>query len=183
MHTLSVPCMRLVRQGGVSNDTFICFTSRYPVIFFQKNRLPRTSHNVVVKFDSADQWILTAGLPLESVFMVRGHVGNCFDVETLNTLEWEFMNVTPEEPQDTIAHMIPGSCVMPSSERWHCTMTTKEREISPGLHLFDWEPYQRSWGDEQVSTRQSDTVPPETALAQAENLVRPLHHECGSSIM
>ena len=42
----------VVRQGGVSTDTFICFTSRCPVIFFQKNKLPRTSHNVVVEFDT-----------------------------------------------------------------------------------------------------------------------------------
>ena len=74
-----------VRQSGASNDTFICFTSRYPVIFFQKNKVPRTSHHVVVKFDtwtayragamtyrnSANQWILTTGLPLEAVIMVR----------------------------------------------------------------------------------------------------------------
>ena len=42
----------VVRQGGVSTDSFICFTSRYPTIFFQKNKRPRISRNVVVKFDT-----------------------------------------------------------------------------------------------------------------------------------
>ena len=78
------------------------------------------------------------------------------------------MKATAEEPEDTIADLVTGSCVMPSSERWHCVMTTKEKEVSQGLHLYDWEAYQKSWGDEYVSTRQSDTVPPEKALVQAE---------------
>ena len=78
------------------------------------------------------------------------------------------MDVTPEEPQDTIAHVVQGSCAMPSSERWHCILTTKEREASPGLHLLDWKAYERPWGDEHVSTRHADTVPPDKALIQAE---------------
>ena len=98
----------VVRQGNVSTDTFVCFTSRYPTIFFKKNKIPTTSHQVVVKFDtwtayragamtyrnSASQWILTTGLPLESVVMVRDHLGHCFDLDTLTlltTLEWKFM--------------------------------------------------------------------------------------------
>ena len=44
----------VVRQGGVSTDTFICFTSGYPVIFFEKDQVPASSHKVVVKFDT---WI------------------------------------------------------------------------------------------------------------------------------
>ena len=126
----------------------------------KKNKLPKTNHHVVVKFDtwaayragammyknSANQWTLTTGLPLEAVILVRDHVGNCFDVNTLNTLVWNFMDVTPEEPQDTIAQMVSSGCVMPSSERWHCVLTTKEKEISSELHLFDWKPYERAWG-------------------------------------
>ena len=27
-------------------------------------------------------------------------------------------------------------------------------------HLYDWESYEKSWGDEQVSTRQVQGVPP-----------------------
>ena len=33
---------RIVRKGKVPTDTFVCFTSRYPVIFFQKNQVPKT---------------------------------------------------------------------------------------------------------------------------------------------
>ena len=153
-----------------------------------------TSHHVVVKFDtwtayragamtyrnSANQWILTTGLPLESIVMVRDHVGHCFDLDTLRTLEWKFMRITPEEPETTIAEMVPGHCVMPSCERWHCILTTKEKETSIGMHLFDW-------GDEQLSTRRSEIVPPEKALALAEwagtkikqVATQPPHHTAG----
>ena len=76
----------VVRQGNVSPETFVWFTNRYPTIFiFQKNKVPRTSHQVVVKFDtwtayragamtyrtSACQWVLTTGLPVESIVMVK----------------------------------------------------------------------------------------------------------------
>ena len=68
----------VVRRGNASSDTFVCFTSRYPEIFFQKNKAPRTNKLVVVKFDtwtafragamayrnSASQWILTHLHPL-----------------------------------------------------------------------------------------------------------------------
>ena len=30
----------VVRQGNTSTVTFVCFTARYPVIFFQKTRFP-----------------------------------------------------------------------------------------------------------------------------------------------
>ena len=171
-----------VRPGGVSNDTFICFTSRSPVIFFEKERLPKTSHNVVVKFDtwtayragamfyrnSANQWILTTGLSLESVVLIRDHVGNCYDPATMNTLVWHFLPIAPEEPLDPIAEMVTAGCVMPSSERWHCTLTTKEKETSAELHIFDGPSYLPIWGEEKVSLRQSDSAPPDKALAQAE---------------
>ena len=57
---------------------------------------------------------------------------------------------------------------MPSSERWHCTLTTKEKERNPEMHIFDGEPYLPKWGDESVSMRQSETVPLDEALSQAE---------------
>ena len=122
MHEVHEAFDTLVGRGGnVSTDTFICFTSRYPVIFFQKDRLPKTSHHVVVKFDtwtasragamtyrnSANQWILTTGL--ESVILVRDHVGHCFDVNSLSTLVWTFNVPTPDEPEETIAEMVPGT--------------------------------------------------------------------------
>ena len=46
--------------------------------------------------------------------MVRDHVGNCFDLNTMTTLEWAFLPITPEEPETTIAEMVQGQCVMPS---------------------------------------------------------------------
>ena len=166
----------------VVRRTFVCFTSRFPVIFFQKNKLPRTSRHVVVKFDiwsayragamtyrnSARQWILTTGIPLQSIILVRNHIGHCFDLTTLTTLKWSFMKDTPEESETTIAHMVKGQCVMPSCERWHCVLTTTEKSVRRDLHLYDWEPYQKSWGDEQLSTRHSDIVPIDKALALAE---------------
>ena len=56
--------------------------------------------------DSANQWILTTGLPLESVVLVRDHVGNCFDVTTMSTLVWDFIVVTAEEPRDPITELV-----------------------------------------------------------------------------
>ena len=94
-------------------------------------------------------------------------MGHCFDVNSVSTLVWSFNVPTPEEPEETIAEMVPGTCVMPSSERWHCVLTTNEKEVSKGMHLYDWEEHQRSWGDEHLSMRQSDLVAPERALAQA----------------
>ena len=125
----------VVRQGNVSTDTFVCFTARYP-----KNKIPKPSHQVVVKFDtafragamacrtSANQWVLTTGLPVESIVMVRDHVVNCFDLTAMSTLEWEFLPITPDEPETAAADMVQGHCLMPSCERWHCVLTTKEKE-------------------------------------------------------
>ena len=33
---------RIVRKGKIPTDTFVCFTSRYPVIFFQKDQVPNS---------------------------------------------------------------------------------------------------------------------------------------------
>ena len=57
---------------------------------------------------------------------------------------------------------------MPTSERWRCVMTEKERATSAGIHLLDWQPYQKSWGEKYVSMRHADENPPEKALALAE---------------
>ena len=40
------------RPGGVSTDTFICPTSRYPVIFLEEDMVPPSNNMVVVKFDT-----------------------------------------------------------------------------------------------------------------------------------
>ena len=85
--------------------------------------------------------------PYRSLFQF-GHIDN-FGVELQET--------TPEEPETTIADMVPGHCEMPSCERWHCILTTKEKETSAGIHLLDWQPYRKSWGDEQLSTRHADS--------------------------
>ena len=53
---------------------------------------------------------------------------------------------------------------MPSSERWHCVLTPTEREVGAGVHLFDWRPYDRSWGEGYVSTRQPMVVEGEKLL-------------------
>ena len=84
---------------------------------------------------SAHQWILTTGLPIESNVMVRDHIGNCFNLSTLTTLEWEFLPVTPDEPEITL-DMVQEQCIMPSCERWHCVLTPKETTTSTGMHLY-----------------------------------------------
>ena len=43
---------RLVRKGKTPTNTFVCFTSRYPVISFQKDQVPKTPNLLVVKFDT-----------------------------------------------------------------------------------------------------------------------------------
>ena len=171
----------VVRRGTASTDTFVCFTSRYPDIFFQKNKVPRTNKLVVVKFDmwtafragamayrnSANQWILTTGLPLESIVMVRDHLGNCFDMSTMTMMEWKFLPTTNDEPE-TLSDLLQKECVMPTCERWHCVLTEKEKATSTGIHLLDWQPYHKSWGDEYLSMRHADTNPPEKPLTLAE---------------
>ena len=130
---------RIVRKGKTPTDTFVCFTSRYPVIFFQKNQVPKTPNLLVVKFDTwtafragamayrtqGTQWVLTTGLPLESIVMIRDHVGNCLDPHILDAVEWRILPVTEGEPNTTI-DTIQGNCIMPTCERWHCILTTTE---------------------------------------------------------
>ena len=171
----------VVRQGNTSTDTFVCFTARYPDIFFQKNKIPKSNHNVVVKFDtwtafragamayrnSAHQWILTTGLPIESIIMVRVYLGNCFDMSTMTMMEWKYLPVTKDEPE-TPSDLVQGECIMPTCERWHCVITEKESTTSTGMHLLDWQPYQKSWGDDHLSMRHADENPPEKPLVLAE---------------
>ena len=47
-------------------------------------------------------------------------------------------------------------------------MTEKESTTSTGMHLLDWQPYQKSWGDEYLSMRHADTNPPDKPLTLAE---------------
>ena len=171
----------VVRRGNASTDTFVCFTSRYPDIFFQKNKVPKTSKLVVVKFDtwtafragamayrnSANKWILTTGLPLASIVMVRDHLGNCIDMSTMTIMEWKFLPTSNDEPE-ALNNLVQKECIMPTCERWHCVLTEKERETSAGIHLLDWQQYQKSWGEKYLSMRHADENPPEKALALAE---------------
>ena len=115
----------------------------------------------------ATQWVLTTGLPLESIVLIRDHAGNCLDPLTLDTMEWGILPVTEEEPVNTINTM-QGSCIMPTSERWHCVLTTSEVVTSPGLHILDWRPYQKAWGDEYLSMRLIEENSPEKALILSE---------------
>ena len=46
--------------------------------------------------------------------------------------------------------------------------TTQEKETSAEMHLFDGPSDLPIWRDEKVSLRQSESVPPDKALAQAE---------------
>ena len=115
----------------------------------------------------ATQWVLTTGLPLESIVLIRDHVGSCLDPFTLDTMQWGILPVTEEEPVNTI-NTIQGNCIMPTSERWHCVLTTTEMVTSPGLHILDWRPYQKAWGDEYLSMRLIKDNPPEKALILSE---------------
>ena len=45
-----------------------------------------------------DQWVLTTGLPLESIVLIRDHVGSYLDPLTLDTLLWRYLPPRAEEP-------------------------------------------------------------------------------------
>ena len=151
---------RIARHRKIPTDTFVCFTSRYPVITFQRNYVPKTPGLVLVKFDTwtafrygamayriqATQWVLTTGLPLESIVLIHDHMGSCFDPSTMDSMIWSFLPPTEEESTHII-DVEQGVCVMPTTERWHCVLTDTERVTSPDLHLLDWQPYKKGWGD------------------------------------
>ena len=173
--------VRIARQGKIPTDTFICFTSRYPVITFQSNSAPKTPGLLVVKFDTwtafrygamayrtqATQSVLTTGLPLESIVLIRDHMGSCFDPSTMGSMIWSFLPPTEEE-SNLLIDVEQGTCVMPTTERWHCLLTDNEMATSPDLHLFDWQPYQKGWGDPYLSMRNADDNPPDKALTLSE---------------
>ena len=99
--------------------------------------------------------------------MVRDHLGNSIDTSTTTTMEWKFLPVTNDEPV-TLNDLVQKECIMPTCERWHCVMTEKEKATSVGIHLLDWQPYHKTWGEEYLSLRHADTNPPVKALALAE---------------
>ena len=165
-----------IARGTIPTDTFISFTSRYPEISFKSNHVPKTPGLLVVKFDtwtafrygamayrtSANQWVLTTGIPLESIVLIRDHVGSYLDPSTLDTLTWKFLPPRAEEPV-VLIDVEQGKCIMPTMERWHCVLTDTEKGSSPTLHLFDWKPYQKGSGDPYLSLRRIEQNPPDTA--------------------
>ena len=170
-----------IHRGTIPTDTFISFTSRYPEITFQTNQVPKTPGLLIVKFDTwtafrlgamayktgKDQWMLTTGIPLESIVLIRDHVGSCLDPLTLDTLSWKYLLPAAEEPV-TLIDVETGICKMPTMERWHCLLTKAERENSPELHLFDWRPYSKGSGDPYLSLRHTEDNPTDVALTLSE---------------
>ena len=110
---------------------------------------------------------MTTGIPLESIVLVRDHVGSYLDPLTLDTLTWKFLPPRAEEPT-TLIDVEQGLCVMPTMERWHCVITDTERVFAPNLHLFDWKPYQKGSGDPYLSLRRIEENPPDKALTLSE---------------
>ena len=170
-----------IARGKIPTDTFISFTSRYPEISFKSNHVPKTPGLLVVKFDTwtafrygamayrtgANQWVLTTGIPLESIVLIRDHVGSYLDPSTLDTLTWKFLPPRAEEPV-VLIDVEQGKCIMPTMERWHCVLTDTEKGSSPTLHMFDWKPYQKGSGDPYLSLRRIEQNPPDTALTLSE---------------
>ena len=170
-----------INRGTVPTDTFISFTSRYPEITFQTNHVPRTPGFFVVKFDmwtafrlgamayrtGVNQWMLTTGIPLESIVFVRDHVGSYLDTTTLDTMVWIFSPPVAVEPVTPI-DVETGLCKMPTMERWYCLMTNSERKNSADLHLLDWRPFAKDSGDPYLSLRRTEHNPTDQALTLSE---------------
>ena len=112
-------------------------------------------------------WVLTTGIPLESIVLIRDHVGSYLDTSTLDTLTWKFLPPSLEEPV-TLIDVEQGKCIMRTLERWHCVLTDTEKGSSPSLHLFDWTPYQKGSGDPYLSLRRIEHNPPDAALTLSE---------------
>ena len=143
--------------------------------------MPKTPGLLIVKFDTwtafrlgaiayrtgINQWMLTTGIPLESIVMVRDHVGSHLDPLTLDTLTWTFLPPTADEPA-TLIDVETGICKMPTAERWHCLLTDAEKENSPELHLCDWRPYTKGSGDPYLSLRHTEDNPTDKALTLSE---------------
>ena len=94
-------------------------------------------------------------------------MGSCLDPSTMDTMTWSFLPPTEEETNLTI-DVEQGVRVMPTTERWHCVLTQTEANTSPNLHLFDWQPYQKGWGDPYLSMRNVEDNPPDKALTLSE---------------
>ena len=168
-------------RGSIPTDTFISFTSRYPEISFQSNHVPRTPGLLIVKFDTwsafrlgamayktgMDQWMMTTGIPLESIVFVRDHVGSYFDPLTLDTMTWGFLPPRADEPV-LLIDVETGVCKMPTTERWHCLMMKTERENSADMHLLDWRPYSKDSGDPYLSLRNTEQNPTDVSLTLSE---------------
>ena len=105
-----------------------------------------------------DQWVMTTGIPLESIVFVRDHVGSYLDPLTLDTMTWTFLPPMADEPVTPI-DVETGLRKMPTMERWHCLMTNAERENSADLHLLDWRPYVQDSGDLYLSLRRTEQNP------------------------
>ena len=118
-------------------------TGRQPLITVVENAIPINPQGLVVDFDawiacrsgamackvSPIQWILTTGIPLESVISVRDSTGGFFDCATLGTLNREYQATKPVEP---LQSKIKGTCEMPSLERWHCMLSPEEEKHAEG---------------------------------------------------
>ena len=114
-----------------------------------------------------NQWVITTGIPLESIVFVRDHVGSYLDPLTLDTMTWSFTPPTVDEPVTPI-DVETGLCKMPTMERWHCLMTDRERENSTDMHLLDWRPYDKSYGDPYLSLRNIEQNPTDVPLTLSE---------------
>ena len=160
-------------HGFIWVRTCVCDVKRPNPSFKAEVEDPMTKEKSQITGDgnidrnAANQWLLTTGLPLESIVMVRDHLGNCLDMSTMTMMEWRFLPPTHDEPE-TLNDLVQKKCVMPTCERWHCVLTERERATGTGLHLLDWQPYRKTWGDEYLSMRHADTNPPEKTLTLAE---------------
>ena len=99
--------------------------NRYPVITFKENAIRVSSVGLVVEFDawltftsgamankvSTGTWMLTTGLPLESVVGIRDSPGGYFNCATLGTLTWMYLSAKPVKP---IQPGVKGTCEVPS---------------------------------------------------------------------
>ena len=105
---------------------------------------------------------------MESIVLVRDHLGACYDSTTMTTLEWRFCE---EEPTEPIKDMVTTNCMMPSCDRWHCTLTEEERTHGTGLRIYAGRPYKPVWASNKACLRQTEDMPPQKALNKVSGLV------------
>ena len=99
--------------------------------------------------------------------LIRDHMGSCFDPSTMGSMTWSFLPPREEE-SNLVIDVEQGICIMPTTERWHCVLTDTEEVTSPDLHLFDWQPYKKGWGDPYLSMRNVEDNPADKALTLSE---------------